>query len=124
VLLMAIAPLAYYVFSSAAAWRFFSRERARKLPAFSPPVSILKAVRGVDFGTYENYKSFCRQDYPEYEIIFALNDADDPAGAVIRRLMQEFPEREIRLLIGAEELGTNRKVNKLARMAAEARYEI
>jgi len=124
VLLMAIAPLAYYVFSSAAAWRFFSRERARKLPAFSPPVSILKAVRGVDFATYENYTSFCRQDYPEYEIIFALNDADDPAGALIRRLMQEFPEREIRLLIGAEELGTNRKVNKLARMAAEARYEI
>jgi len=123
-LLVAVAPLAYYIFSSVAAWRFFSRERARTLPAFTPPISILKAVRGVDFATYENYAGFCRQDYPEYEILFALNAADDPAGPIIKRLMQEFPEREIRLLIGAEELGTNRKVNKLARMASEARYEI
>jgi ceramide glucosyltransferase len=124
VLLVAVAPLAYYLLSTVAAWRFFSRERARKLQDFTPPLSILKAVRGVDFATYENYASFCRQDYPHYEIIFALNEADDPAGPIIRRLMEEFPKREIRLLVGAEELGTNRKVNKLARMAAEARYEI
>jgi ceramide glucosyltransferase len=124
VLLAAAAPLAYYVFSAMAAWRFFSRERARQLAEFFPPISILKAVRGVDFATWENYASFCRQDYPQYEIIFALNDAEDPAGAVVRRLMEEFPQRDMRLLVGAEELGTNRKVNKLARMAAEARYEI
>ena len=123
VLLVAAAPLAYYVFSSIAAWRFFRRERARKLPDFTPPVSILKAVRGVDFATHENYSSFCRQNYPQYEIIFAVNDADDPAAAEVRRVMQEFPGREIRLLIGAEDLGANRKVNKLARMTAEARYE-
>jgi ceramide glucosyltransferase len=124
VLAVGIAPLAYYVFSTIAAWRFFSRERARRLPEFFPPISILKAVRGVDFATAENYVSFCRQDYPQYEILFALNEAGDAAGPVIRRLMEEFPQREIRLLVGAEELGTNRKVNKLARMAGEARYEI
>lgn len=123
-LLAALAPLAYYIFSSIAAWRFFSRERARQLPDFTPPISILKAVRGVDFATYENYASFCRQDYPQYEILFALNEADDPASIIVRRLMQEFPQRDIRLLVGAEELGSNRKVNKLARMAGEARYEI
>jgi len=124
ILLLATLPLAYYLLSSLAAWRFFSRERARKLPDFTPPISILKAVRGVDFATHENYASFCRQDYPRYEIMFALNEAHDPAGPIIARLMEEFPEREIRLLVGAAELGTNRKVNKLARMAAEARYEI
>jgi ceramide glucosyltransferase len=124
ILLVALAPLAYYVFSSVAALRFFFRERARRLPEFTPPVSILKAVRGVDFATHENYSSFCTQNYPQYEVLFAVNDADDPAAVEIRRVMQEFPEREIRLLIGAEELGVNRKVNKLARMAAEARYEI
>jgi len=123
VLLVAAAPLAYYVFSSIAARRFFRRERARKLPDFAPPVSILKAVRGVDFATHENYSSFCRQNYPQYEIIFAVNDAEDPAAAEVRRVMQEFPSREIRLLIGAEDLGANRKVNKLARMSQEARYE-
>jgi ceramide glucosyltransferase len=124
VLLVALAPLAYYVFSSIAAWRFFSRERARKLPDFTPPISILKAVRGVDFATFENYASFCRQNYPQYEILFALNDAQDAAAPVVRRLMQEFPACDIRLLTDAQHIGQNRKVNKLARMAQEARYEI
>jgi ceramide glucosyltransferase len=124
VLLVAASPLAYYALASIAAWRFFSRERARKLPEFTPQVSILKAVRGCDFATFENYSSFCRQNYPEYEILFAVNDANDSAVPIVRRVIQEFPERQIRLLVGAENRGANRKVNKLARMADEARYEI
>lgn len=124
VLLIAVAPLVYYLLASIAAFRFFSRERARKIPDFTPPISILKAVRGTDFATFENYASFCRQNYPEYEIIFALNDAEDSAAPIIRRLIEEFPDHKIRVLIGAEDLGANRKVNKLARMSQEAHYEI
>src|SRR5271170_740217 len=93
VLLLAVAPLAYYVFSTIAAWRFFRRERARKLSEFAPPVSILKAIRGVDFATHENYASYCRQNYSNYEIIFAVNDADDAAVAEVRRVIREFPDR-------------------------------
>jgi ceramide glucosyltransferase len=124
VLLVAVAPLAYYVLASIAAWSFFSRERARTIADFTPPVSILKAVRGTDFATFENYASFCRQNYPEYEIIFALNDAEDSAAPIIRRLIEEFPEQKIRVLVGAKDLGANRKVNKLARMSQEASHEI
>jgi ceramide glucosyltransferase len=124
ILLVAVGPLVYYLLASVAALRFFRRERARSLPEFTPPVSILKAVRGVDFATYENYSSFCRQNYPNYEILFALNDAGDPAAPLIQRLIKEFPDRQIRVLVGAEYLGANRKVNKLARMSAEARHEI
>jgi ceramide glucosyltransferase len=124
VLLLALAPLAYYVAATFAAWRFFRRERARKLQDFTPPVSLLKPVRGVDFATYENYSSFCRQSYPEYEILFAVNDAADEAVPLIHRLIGEFPERRIRLLIGAENLGANRKVNNLARLSCEAHHEI
>ena len=124
VLLIAIAPLAYYITAILAALRFFRRERARKLPSYAPPVSLLKPVRGVDFGSYENFSSFCRQDYPDYEILFAVKDESDPAVPMIRRVAAEFPQRRIRLIFGAEQIGANRKVNKLIRLAREAQHEI
>jgi ceramide glucosyltransferase len=123
-LVLAATPLAFYVAATLAAWRFFRRERARQLPDYTPPVSLLKPVRGVDFGSPENFASFCRQDYPDYEILFAVNDETDPAVPLIRRLIEEFPRRRIRLFAGAERLGANRKVNKLARLAREAQHEI
>jgi ceramide glucosyltransferase len=124
-LLVAAAPLAYYVTAILAALRFFRRERARTLANYAPPVSLLKPVRGVDFGSYENFASFCRQDYPaEYEILFAVNDDSDPAVPLIQRLAVEFPQRRIRLLFGAEQVGANRKVNKLIRLAREAQHEV
>lgn len=124
VLLLAAGPLVYYLFAMLVALRFFNKERVRVLPDFTPPVSILKPVRGVDFGSYENFASFCRQDYPDYEILFAVNDDEDPAVPEIRRVIAEFPQQQIRLLVGAEHLGANRKVNKLARLAREARNEV
>jgi ceramide glucosyltransferase len=124
VLLLAAAPLAYYIAATIAAWRFFRRERKRKLRNYTPPVSLLKPVKGVDFATYENYSSYCRQDYPDYEILFAVNDAADQAVPLIHRLIAEFPARRIRLLVGADNLGANRKVNKLARLSREAQYEV
>jgi ceramide glucosyltransferase len=124
VLLLAAAPLAYYVAATFAAWRFFRRERKNNLRSYTPPVSILKPVRGVDFASYENYSSFCRLNYPDYEILFAVNDAADPSVPLIHRLIAEFPGRTIRLLVGAENLGANRKVNKLARLSHEAQHEI
>src|ERR1700736_4222316 len=123
-LLVAAAPLAYYVTAILAAVRFFRRERPPTLPVYTPPVSLLKPVRGVDFGSYENFASFCRQDYPNYEILFAVNDDGDPAVPMIRQIIAEFPERRIRLLVGAEHFGANRKVNKLARLAREAQNEM
>src|SRR5713101_8564817 len=124
VLLLAAAPMVYYALATLAALRFFRRERARKLPDYTPPVSLLKPVRGLDFASFENFASFCRVDYPEYEILFAVNDERDPAVPAIERIIAEFPRRQIRLLVGAEELGANRKVNKLARLAREARNEV
>src|SRR5713226_7535765 len=124
VLLLAAAPLVYYTLAIVAALRFFKRERARVLPNYTPSVSLLKPVRGADFGSYENFASFCRQEYLDYEILFAVNDDTDPAVQMIQRIIAEFPERRIRLLVGAEHLGANRKVNKLARLAREAQYDV
>src|SRR5262245_24446136 len=124
ILLWGLAPLAYYVTAILAALRFFRRERARALPKFSPPVSLLKPVYGVDFASYENFSSFCRLDYPDYEILFAVNQETDPAVPLIRQLIAEFPLRKIRLLSGAEQVGANRKVNNLILLEREAGHEI
>lgn len=124
VFVLAAAPLAYYILGAMASLRFFRRERSRKLPDFAPPVSVLKPVRGLDSGSHENFSSFCRQDYPEYELLFAVNDASDPAVPLVRHLIAEFPQRRIRLVIGAERVGANGKVNKLCRLAREAQHEI
>jgi len=123
-LVLACLPLLYYLVATAAAVRFFARARRRKPGAYAPPASILKPVRGVDFASYENFQSFCRQDYPEYELLFCVNDLADPAVPLVHRLMREFPERSIRLLSDAPQLGSNRKISNLALLAHEARYEL
>ena len=123
----ALAPLAFYLFSAWAAWRFFrnSGNRAAKDAGdFTPPVSVLKPLRGLDLAAYENFASFCRQDYPQYEILFAVSNEEDPAVPVVRRLVRDFPQISIRLLVNAEGKGTNDKVGKLCLLAQEAGYPL
>src|SRR5258708_29509353 len=81
-------------------------------------------VRGVDFVSYEDLGTVCLQDYPAYEILFAVSAVPEPVVPLIQRIIAEFPERRIRLLVGAAHLGANRKVNKLARLAREAHNEV
>lgn len=89
---------------------------------FTPPVSILKPLRGVDPQMYESFRSHCLQDYPRYEIIFGVSDPDDPAAEAVQKLMSEYPHVRIRLVVCPEVLGNNRKVSNLVQMAAHARY--
>lgn len=121
----AAAPLLFYIFAAWAAWSFFRGVRRRPAQAgkATPPVSILKPVRGLDREAYENFASFCRLDYPEYEILFGVSEESDPAIPVIRRLMSDFADVPIRLLIGVQP-GANDKVAKLCGMAREARYDL
>lgn len=122
-LALALAPFAYYLLAITAALRFF-RNHPPVQKNFTPPVSVLKPVRGLDREAYENYASFCLQEYPEFEIIFGVTESADPVVPVIEKLIRDFPQCKIRLLIGAEPLGTGDKVNKLCRMVREAKHEI
>ena len=123
VLLAATLPFVYYLLAIYSARRFF-RMRRPLVEEFTPEVSVLKPVRGLDRASYENFATFCRQDYPDYEILFAVADEEDPATEVIRRLIATFPERSIRLLVGASDLGPSSKVNKLCRLTREAHHDL
>ena len=125
-LCVAAIPFIYYGIALFSGWRFFSRSSAaRRMPTtFTPPVSILKPVRGLDPDAYENFISFCRQDYPVYEIVFCIGDSSDPVLPVIEKVIADFPQQDIRVLYGSGREATNDKVAKLARLAKEAKYEI
>ena len=88
-----------------------------------PPVSVLKPMKGVDPEIYASLRSHCLLDYPEYEIIFGVSDASDPAIEVVHKLRREFPQKSIRLVVCEKNLGTNTKVSNLAQMLVQARYD-
>ena len=78
----------------------------------------------MDSEAYENFATFCRLDYPEYEILFAVADQDDAVIPVIQKLQRDFPHRSIRLLTRIPHIGANNKVNSLCRMVEEAKYDL
>src|ERR1700719_1683684 len=125
-LLFALCPLVYYVLSLYNIIEYF--QGIRRLPprndAFAPQVSILKPVRGVDSEAYQNFASYCRLNYPVYEIIFAVTDPGDPIVPVIEKLQRDFPETRIRLATSVERLGQNHKISNLHRLVREAQYEL
>ncbi len=91
--------------------------KTKRSPAqFTPGVTLLKPLRGADPEMYEAFQSHCRQDYPEYEIIFGVSDPHDDAIALVRRLQFDFPERRIELVVADKALGANGKVSTLAQM--------
>jgi len=126
VLIAALAPLAYYVVATYCGWFYFRtvRKAPPATPGFTPPVSILKPVRGLDHEAYENFASFCRLDYPQYEILFGVVDSDDPVIPLIENLQRSFPERAIRISVGAPSLGTSPKMNNLCRLVREAKFDL
>jgi ceramide glucosyltransferase len=125
-LCVAAIPFIYYGIALFSGWRFFNRSSFARVAqaTFTPPVSILKPVRGLDPDAYQNFVSFCRQDYPVYEIVFCVGDRSDPVFPVIQKVIADFPQQDIRVLFGSGREATNDKVAKLARLAKEAKYEI
>jgi len=125
-LLLALCPLIYYILSLYNIIGYF--RSIRRLPprddGFAPPVSILKPVRGVDSEAYDNFASYCRLNYPVYEIIFAVTDPSDPIVPVIEKLQRDFPNARIRLATSVERLGQNNKISNLYRLVKEAEYEL
>jgi ceramide glucosyltransferase len=123
---VAAIPFIYYLIVIVSSWRYFraARQPIAEAVEFTPPVSILKPMRGEDLGAYENFASFCRQDYPQYEILLCVDPDDRAVTPLVEKLRRNFPQREIRVLYGSGRIATNDKVAKLQRMVSEAQHEV
>ena len=87
-------------------------------------VSLLKPLCGPEPSLYENLRSFCLQKFPDYQIVFGLQDEHDPALAVVRRLQREFPSLSIDVVVNSRQHGSNFKVSNLINMVARARHDV
>jgi len=116
--------IGYHLFMLAAALRFFRRSAHwQALPDHLPPVTVLKPLKGATPELLANLESFCRQDYPTYQIVFGVDSPDDPAIGVVHRLQRAFPERDIVLSIGGSDVA-NGKVGTLMQMVEHAVYRV
>ena len=120
--ILTAASACYYLVSIIAAEKFFTSAPSPP-PGEYRPVSILIPLCGEDFRAYQNYASLCRQDYPEFEIVFGVSDSRDSSLPVIARLRADFPHVPIQLVISANEIGPNPKVNTLNNMLPQTRHE-
>lgn len=101
----------------------FRSQRPPEGGASSPAISVLKPLCGAEPGLYEHLRSFCRQDYPDYQIVFGLRDPMDPARGVVERLRAEFSALPIDVVIDSRQHGSSGKISNLINMLPHARHD-
>src|SRR5215470_3087939 len=119
--LMLIACL-YYLFTLYAARRLFDQPLPQA--ALLPPVSLLKPLKGASADLYDQLASFCRLQYPAFQLLCGIRDPHDPAIAVVQRLQSDFPQRDIVLMVNPEVIGNNYKVSTLHHLLRQAKYDV
>jgi ceramide glucosyltransferase len=117
-----LAALAFYLLSIVAGLRFFSGRR-RDDQGSLDPATIMIPLHGADFNAYENYAGLCRQSYPEYQIVFGVRDESDSSIPIVNKLIEDFPERDISLVVSDKTIGANLKVSNLQNMLAQVKHE-
>src|ERR1700761_6403649 len=124
---MAVLALVSLLQSLAGLWvtrRFAAARGQGVLPADPPPVTILKPLCGDEPLLEEALVSCFAQDYPSFQIVFGIQNPNDPALKVLERVRGQFPDRDIAVVVDATPHGPNRKVANLINMLPSARHEI
>jgi ceramide glucosyltransferase len=102
---------------------WFTRPR-QSSTGYAPPVTVFKPLKGLDEELEDNLRTFFRLDYPEFQLLFCVADDDDPAIQVVKKLCEEFPERDAELVIGCPTFGLNPKVESLAAMDRRRKHDV
>lgn len=124
VTLLCLCSVGYLVFALSAV-ELFNHKRKKSNPThdFQPAVSILKPVYGLDPELIENLRSFCKQDYPEYQVVFGVQDKNDPAIPTIEKVIKEFSHINVSYIIDSRIYGTNHKVSNLINIYPAAKHD-
>jgi ceramide glucosyltransferase len=122
--LACLAVAAGYSVVAVVATLVWSLRRSRPAPPDLPPVSVLKPLCGVEPGLYRYLRSYCLQDFPEFQLIFGVRDPLDPALEVVARLVREFPALPIEVVVNPQLHGSNYKISNLINMLARARHQV
>jgi ceramide glucosyltransferase len=93
-------------------------------PADLPPVSVLKPLCGAEPGLYRHLRSYCEQDFPQFQLIFGVRDPGDPALAVVQRLVREFPALPVAVVVNPRLHGSNYKISNLINMLEHAQHDV
>ncbi len=123
VLALTVAGWCFWIAAWWLAERFFGQRGEVSPDAPLPGVSVLKPLKGVDPEAFANFESFCRQDYPRYQVLFGVSDPDDPMVPLVRRLQARHKDLDIQLHLLAENEG-NPKAALLHQLAARASYDV
>ncbi len=117
--------LAGVLYLAVAAWsvrRFVALPQPRS--DHRPPVTVLKPLCGDEPNLYENLRSFCEQDYPNFQVVFGVRHGADPAVAVVERLSADLPGVDIDLVVDGRVYGTNLKISNLINMMVKAKHDL
>ena len=125
-LIPAIAGSVYGILCLLAVFRFRTRSMSPLPSSFSkwPPVTILKPLHGLEKNQRDNLRSTCLQDYPDFEVIFSVQDLDDPVIPLLKEIQREFGSEKVSVVIENCQAGPNRKVNNLLGALPHAHYDI
>ncbi|CAA7617067.1 bacteriohopanetetrol glucosamine biosynthesis glycosyltransferase HpnI [Magnetospirillum sp. SS-4] len=97
---------------------------AAPVPDVLPPLSVLKPLCGAEPRLYECLRSFCDQDYPDFEIVFGVREGDDPAVTVVERLRRDFPDLSITLVSDGRLHGANLKIGNVLNIMTACRHDL